>query len=286
MEYRRLGRIGHMSSVVTLGTAAFGERTQDEADSLIEQALAAGVNHFDVAPTYGDAEIRLGDYLRRHPQPDVFIGCKTENRTRAGSRELLLRTMDRLGRDKLDLYQLHAVCNQADLDACFAPDGSMETLVDALESGLVAHLGITGHGWESPATHLAAIDRYPFATTMTSANIFMASDPDFARAWTALTDRAAMDDIGMHVLKATARIAWGDRPHTFGTWYEPFTEQDDVDLAVSWALQQPITTICSAGDPALFGPIIDAASRFDRYTVVQQEALLARPAYGNIFVEA
>ena len=286
MEYRRLGRIGHMSSIVTLGTAAFGERTQDEADRLIEAALAAGVNHFDVAPTYGDAEIRLGDYLKRHPQPDVFIGCKTENRTKTGSRDLLLRTMDRLGRDKLDLYQLHAVCNAKDLDDCFREGGSMETLTEAREAGLVAHLGITGHGWESAATHLAALDRYPFATTMTSANVFMVQNPDFAAAWNALKDRAQRDDIGMHVLKASARIAWGDRPRTFGTWYEPFTEQADVDLAVSWALQQPITTICSAGDPALFGPIIDAASRFQNYNLVDQEALLNRPAYGDIFVDA
>jgi aryl-alcohol dehydrogenase-like predicted oxidoreductase len=286
MEYRRLGRIGHMSSIVTLGTAAFGDRTQDEADRLIDQALAVGVNHFDVAPTYGDAELRLGDYLKRHPQPEVFIGCKTENRTKSGSRELLLRTMDRLGRDKLDLYQLHAVCNSADLDDCFREGGSMETLIDAREAGLVANLGITGHGWESPATHLAAIERYPFATTMTSANVFMVQNPDFAAAWSALTVRAQKDDIGMHVLKASARIAWGDRPHTFSTWYEPFTEQRDVDLAVSWALQQPITTICSAGDPALFGPIVDAASRYRNYNLVEQEQLLRREAYGNIFVDA
>jgi aryl-alcohol dehydrogenase-like predicted oxidoreductase len=286
MEYRRLGRIGHMSSIVALGTAAFGERSQDEADRLIEAALAAGVNHFDIAPGYGEAELRLGDYLKRHPQPEVFISCKTQVRTKDGSREQLLRTMDRLHKDKLDLYQLHAVCNATDLNDCFAPGGSMETFVDALETGLVAHLGITGHGWESAATHLAALDRYPFATTMTSANVFMVQDPSFGAAWTALQNRAEKEDMGIHVLKASARIAWGDRPRTFGTWYEPFTEQADVDLAVPWALQQRITTICSAGDPALFGPIIDAASRFRDYDLVDQEALLSRPAYGDIFVDA
>ena len=123
-----------------------------------------------------------------------------------------MRTMERLGRDKLDLYQLHAVCNAGDLDACFRSGGSMETLTSAYDDGLVANLGITGHGWDAPATHLAALDLYPFATVMTSANRFMVDNTEFGRAWTDLLERAARDDVGVHLLKATARLAWGDRP--------------------------------------------------------------------------
>jgi aryl-alcohol dehydrogenase-like predicted oxidoreductase len=268
MEKRRLGRTGHMSSIVTLGTFAIGVLDQAAADRLIEAALERGVNHFDVAPTYADAEVRLGDYLRRHPLPE------------------LMRTMERLGRDKLDLYQLHAVCNAGDLDACFRSGGSMETLTSAYDDGLVANLGITGHGWDAPATHLAALDLYPFATVMTSANRFMVDNTEFGRAWTDLLERAARDDVGVHLLKATARLAWGDRPHRFATWYEPFTEQADVDRAVSWALQQPITTICSAGDEALFGPIADAASRYRDYGPADHDALLTTAGYGDIFVAA
>jgi aryl-alcohol dehydrogenase-like predicted oxidoreductase len=286
MEKRRLGRTGHMSSIVTLGTFAIGVLDQAAADRLIEAALERGVNHFDVAPTYADAEVRLGDYLRRHPLPDVFIGCKTEERDASAAREKLMRTMERLGRDKLDLYQLHAVCNAGDLDACFRSGGSMETLTSAYDDGLVANLGITGHGWDAPATHLAALDLYPFATVMTSANRFMVDNTDFGRAWTGLLERAARDDVGVHLLKATARLAWGDRPHRFATWYEPFTEQADVDRAVSWALQQPITTICSAGDEALFGPIADAASRYRDYGPADHDALLTTAGYGDIFVAA
>lgn len=286
MEKRRLGKTGHESSVVTLGTYALGVLNQADADRLIEKALAAGVNHFDVAPSYADAEVRLGSYLKRHPLDDVFISCKTEKRSKAESREELMRTIDRMGREKLDLYQLHAVCNAEHLEDCFRADGSMETLTDAFEEGLVANLGITGHGWDSPATHLAALERYPFATVMTSANVFMVQNPEFAAAWNALLERTRREDVGVHMLKATARLAWGDRPHRFATWYEPFTEQADVDLAVSWALQQPITTICSAGDEALFGPIADAASRYERYTRADQQALLTRGAYGDIFVAA
>ena len=244
------------------------------------------INQFDVAPTYADAELRLGDYLKRHPLPNVFVGCKTEQRGKSEAREQLLRTMDRLGRDQLDLYQLHAVCNAADLDACFADGGSMEAIVQAHDDGLVRNIGITGHGWEAPATHLAALDRFPFATVMTAANLFMVQDDDFRRDWEMLTQRCRREEIGVHLLKATARTSWQGRPHTHGTWYEPFTDPWDVKRAVAWALHQPITTICSAGDATLFGTICEAASSYKLVDHAAQESLLEVQNYGDIFVEA
>jgi aryl-alcohol dehydrogenase-like predicted oxidoreductase len=286
METRRLGRTDHESSVVTLGAYAAGVLEQADADRLIDSALARGINHIDVAPSYADAEVRLGNYLRRHPQPEVFIGCKTQKRDRASAREELLRTMERLGRDQLDLYQLHAVCTMSDLEECFAPGGSMEVFVEAAGEGLIRNIGITGHGWESPATHLAALDCYPFATVMTSANLFMVQNDDFRRDWEALLERCRRDDVGIHVLKATARTAWGERQHEFTTWYEPFTEREDVERAVAWALQQPVTTICSAGDAVLFDTICDAAERYQEIDEAAQHTLLSVPSYGDIFVDA
>ena len=286
METRRLGRTGHESSVVTLGAYAAGVLNQADADRLIEAAIARGINHVDVAPSYADAEVRLGDYLRRHPQPELFIGCKTQKRDRTAAREELLRTVERLGRDQLDLYQLHAVCTMSDLEECFAPGGSMEVFVEAAGEGLIRNIGITGHGWESPATHLAALDRFPFATVMTSANLFMIQNEDYRHDWEALLDRCRRDDVGIHVLKATARTAWGDREHEFTTWYEPFTEREDVERAVAWALQQPVTTICSAGDAVLFDTICDAAERYREIDEAAQLSLLSVPSYGDIFVNA
>lgn len=286
METRPLGATGHHSSVVTLGAYAAGVLPQDEADALIEAALGRGVNHIDVAPSYADAELRLGDYLKRHPRPDVFVGCKTQVRDRAGAREELLRTIDRLGRERLDLYQLHAVCTLDDLEACFAPGGSMEAILEARDEGLVASIGITGHGWESPTVHLAALRRFPFATVMTSANMFMVQDEAFRRGWEALLAWCGEHAVGVHVLKATARTAWGEREPTHNTWYEPFTEPRDVDRAVAWALRQPVTTICSAGDARLFGAICDAAERYRDLDEAAELSLLGVGSYGDIFVGA
>jgi aryl-alcohol dehydrogenase-like predicted oxidoreductase len=286
METRRLGKTGHQSTVVTFGTFAIGVVDQATADRTIEVALARGVNHFDIAPSYAEAELRLGDYLKRHPQPDLFISCKTQKRKKAEAREELLRTLDRLGRERHDLYQLHAVCNTEDLDACFAPGGSMEAILEARDEGLVGHVGITGHSWQSPATHAAALDRFGFSTVMTSCNLFMHQVPAFRRDWEALVARCQADDVGIHVLKATAKGPWGDREHTHTTWYEPFTEQRDVDRAVAWVLNQPVTTLCSAGDVHLFPAICDAAERYREIEARELDALLAAPGYADFFVEA
>lgn len=283
MELRRLGSTGHMSSVLAFGAYALGKQSQEDADRTIELMLGRGVTHIDVAPSYADAELRLGDWLKRHPSPDIFIGCKTEQRDRAGAREELLRSLDRFGRDCHDLYQLHAVCTPEDLDACFAPGGSMEAILEARDEGLVRHIGITGHGWQSPATHLAALDRFPFATVMTSGNRMMAGRPGYRRDWDALLARCVLDDVGVHVLKATAKGPWGDRTPTHNTWYEPLTAPDDVRNAVAWLLAQPVTTLCTAGDATLLPDLLDAAERWRESDPAAADALLADPAYTNFF---
>lgn len=162
----------------------------------------------------------------------------------------------------------------------------MEAIIEAHEEGLVRNIGITGHGWEAPATHLAALDRFPFATVMTAANLFMVQSDEFRSDWDLLLKRCRRDDVGVHLLKATARTSWDGRPHTHSTWYEPFTEPWDVKRAVAWALQQPITTICSAGDSSLFGTICEAAESYRDVDPADQETLLEVRNYGDIFVDA
>ncbi|MFM9107444.1 MAG: aldo/keto reductase [Chloroflexota bacterium] len=283
METRRLGPTGHQSTILAFGAYAIGKLSQQEADRTTELMLDHGVNHVDIAPSYSEAELRFGDWLKRHPSPDLFVGCKTERRDRAGAREELLRSLDRFGRDRHDLYQLHAVCTIADLDACFAPGGSMEALLEAHDEGLVRHIGITGHGWSSPATHLAALDRFPFATVMTSANRMMAARPDYQRDWSALLARCQRDDVGVHVLKATARGPWNGRVPTHNTWYEPLTDPEDVRRAVAWLLAQPVTTLCTPGDASLLPDLLAAAEAWRTVEPAAADLLLADPGYVNFF---
>lgn len=285
METRRLGRTGHDSTVINLGTYAIGVLSQDEADRAIEYALDHGINHFDVAPTYADAELRLGDYLRRHPLPDIFISCKTQERKRKQASEQLHRTLERLHRDAFDLYQYHAVCNQQDLDDVLAPGGAAEAVEAARTEGLVSHIGITGHGLEAPAIHAKATDYLDLSTVMTACNPFLYTIPQFREDWDALMRVTQEKDLGVQVLKAGAKAAWGDREPAYNTWYEPLTDQDAANRSVAWVLKsQPVATLCSSGDVAILKLMVEAAERYREMPELTPEEIVdAAPGYGNIF---
>jgi len=274
MERRRLGRTGHQSSVVALGTAAIGKVDQATADRAIQTALDAGVNHVDVAPSYGEAELRLAPWMPRI-RGRIFLGCKTRERARDAAKAELHRSLERLGVDRLDLYQLHAVSKLADLDACTAKGGALEALVEAREEGLVRWLGITGHTHDAPATHLAALRRFDFDTVMFPLNFVLWSIPEYRRDAEALLAACRAGDVGVHVIKSVAKDPWGDRPRTHTTWYEPFTDQATIDRAVAFVLSQPVTTLCSVGDVTVLPKVLAAAERYRPLAAAAQETLLA-----------
>ncbi len=273
MERRRLGRTGHLSSVVAFGTAGIGRVDQAVADRAIQAALDAGVNHVDVAPSYGDAELRLRPWMPRI-RDGVFLGCKTRQRTREEAKAELHRSLERLGTDRLDLYQLHAVSKPADLDACTARGGALEALVDARDAGLVRWLGITGHTHDAPRTHLEALRRFDFDTVMFPLNFVLWSDPQYRRDAEALLEACRAQDVGVHVIKAVAKDPWGDRSKTHATWYEPFTDPAIIDRAVAFVLSRPVTTLCSVGDVGVLPQVLEAAVRYRPLEAAAEEALL------------
>lgn len=284
MERRRLGRTGQMSTVVAFGSAGVGRVDQDVADRAIQTALDYGVNHIDVAPTYGDAELRLKPWMPRI-RNKIFLGCKTKQRSRDAAKAELHRSLERLGTDRLDLYQLHAVCRVHELDECTAKGGALEALIEAREEGIVRWLGITGHAHEAPATHLEALRRFTFDTVMFPLNFVLWSIPEYRRDTQALLEACRQEDVGVHIIKTLAKDPWGDRPKTHTTWYEPFTEQGIVDQAVAFVLSQPVTTLCSTGDVTLLPKFLAAAERFRPLTSEAQEALVATaPQYHSPFV--
>ena len=180
MEQRRLGRTGHMSTVVTFGTAGIGKVDQETADLAIQFVLDRGVNHFDVAPRYGEAEVRLQPWMSCIRER-IFLGCKTGQRTREAATAELHRSLERLGTDRLDLYQLHAVGKLHELDECTAKGGALEALIEARESGIARWLGITGHTHDAPRTHLEALHRFDFDTVMFPLNFVLWSNPQYRR---------------------------------------------------------------------------------------------------------
>jgi len=130
LEKRRLGRIGHMTSVVMYGGAALGEVSQEEADRSVQHALDHGVNHFDTAASYGDSELRLGPWMERL-RGEVFLATKTERRDRAGAAEQIRRSLERLRVERVDLLQLHAIGDMRELDLVTRTGGALEAAVAA-----------------------------------------------------------------------------------------------------------------------------------------------------------
>jgi aryl-alcohol dehydrogenase-like predicted oxidoreductase len=274
METRRLGRTGQRSSVVAFGAAAIGRVDQATADRAIEAALAAGVNHVDVAPTYGDAELRLQPWIARH-RDRIFLGGKTRERDRDAAKAQLHRSLERLGTDRFDLYQLPSVGKLADLEACTAAGGALEALVEARAEGLVRWLGITGHTHDAPRTHLEALRRFDFDTVMFPVNFVLWADPAYRRDAEALLEACRARDVGVHAIKAVAKDPWGDRPKTRTTWYEPFTEPATIERAIAFVLSRPVTTLCSVGDVDVLPVVLAAAAGFRPLDATAEASLLA-----------
>lgn len=286
MERRRLGRTGHQSSVLIYGAAALAEVDQDVADASVQEALDAGINHFDVAASYGEAELRLGPWMARIRE-QVFLASKTGDRTRDGAWSSINASLERLQTDRLDLIQLHAVGDLAELDRVTGPGGALEAAVRAQEEGLVTHIGITGHGDSAATTHLEAVRRFPFASVLTPLNPVLWREPAFVDAFTALSEALVRQDAALMTIKSVSRRNWVDGDQrTHSTWYEPYADADRIRAAVSWVLQhEQVTGIATAGDVRLLGHIV--AAEKDRLGAAEAEELLRLdPQYSSPFIDS
>lgn len=277
MERRRLGRIGHMSSVLIYGGAALYEVSQEVADRSIELALEAGINHFDTAADYGESEVHLGAWMTRIRER-VFLATKTGERTAAGAYDEIRRSLERLQVERVDLLQLHAVGDLEDLGRATGAGGALEGALRAREEGLVGAIGITGHGMQAPATHLEALRRFPFDTVLTPFNYRLSLEPAYLRDFEALIEEVRAQDAGLMLIKTLARNLWrlGEAPR-YDTWYEPLDQQGQIDAAVAFALaRREATGIATAGDVRLLPMLIEAERRMAATTPEDAAAELAQ----------
>jgi aryl-alcohol dehydrogenase-like predicted oxidoreductase len=256
METRRLGRTGHHSSIAILGAAAFWSATPDEAAAGLGLALDRGVNHLDIAPQYGDAEVRIGPLVPA-VRERLFIGCKTQRRNPDGVRAELERSLERLGTDHFDLYQLHAVTSLEVLDE---RAGAAEAILRARDEGLVRFVGITGHDLGAPAAHLEALRRYDLDTVMFPVYPRVWGEPAYRSDAEALLGECASRDVGVMAIKAVARRPWQGARRKGSAWYEPFDEAAGIERGVRFALSTPgVHAFCTPGDAAILPLVLDAA---------------------------
>ena len=257
---REYGQTGVKLSIIGFGGIVVKDAEQQRANHIVAEAFEKGVNYFDVAPTYGDAELKLGPALEPY-RKKVFLACKTTERSREGALRELTESLKRLRTDHLDLYQLHAITDvKKDVDTAFAKGGAMEIFIDAKRQGKVRYLGFSAHSEEAALT---AMDRYDFDSILFPINFATFYKGSFGAKVIATAKSKAM---AILALKALARQQWPKddplRKKYPKCWYQPLTERQEARLGLYFTLSQPVTAAIPPGEESLFRMAMDLAMNF------------------------
>lgn len=258
MDTAPFGSTGHHSSRVIFGAAALGSMRQEKADQVLQTLLAHGVNHIDTAASYGESELRVGAWMAAH-RPRFFLASKTGERTAAGARDSIARSLERLQVAQIDLIQLHNLVDEEGWQTAMGPGGALEALVEARERGQVRFLGVTGHGTYAAAMHRRSLERYPFDSVLLPYSWVMLQDAVYAADCEALLALCAARGVAVQTIKAIARRRWGDEPGRRFSWYEPLRDADAIRRAVHFVLARPGLFLNSSSDATLLPTVLAAA---------------------------
>ena len=281
------GSTGHMSTRTLFGGASLSHVTQEEADRTLEMLLQYGVNHIDVAASYGDAELRIAPWLVKY-RSQFFVATKTDARTAQEAKEELHRSLERMGIDYVDLWQFHNLADPIEWDTALSPGGAIDAAVEAKKQGLIRAIGVTGHGSQIAATHRRSLERFDFDSVLLPYNYITMQNPYYAENFNALLSTCQQRNVAVQTIKSIAYKPWMGRTHTHGTWYEPLEDQQDIDMAVHWVLKRPGIFLDTVGDIQMLPKVLDAASRFQPDsagpTDEQMQALVVRLGMEPLFV--
>ncbi len=278
------GHTGHLSTRAIFGAAAFYSASQAEADPVLDILLEYGINHIDTAASYGEAEKRVGPWMPRH-RDRFFLATKTEERTKQGARESLHRSLERLQTDHVDLFQMHNLSDPQEWEVALGPGGALEAFVEARGQGLTRFIGITGHGLNIAALHRKALERFDFDSVLFPYSYILLQNPQYAADVEALLSVCRERSVAVQTIKGITRSPWHAKLHTANTWYEPLTDQKDIDRAIHWVLGNPNAFLNTAAEISLLPKIFAAVSRFSAQpTNEEMQSLLREQAMEPLFV--
>jgi aryl-alcohol dehydrogenase-like predicted oxidoreductase len=286
IPFADFGRTKHQSSRVIFGAAALSSVTQAVADRTLEVLQKHGINHIDVAASYGEAELRVKPWLQgQGARESYFVATKTDAREAKAAREELHRSLDRLGVDHVDLWQLHNLADPIEWDTALSPGGAIEAAVEAREQGLLRWIGVTGHGSQIAANHRRSLRRFDFDSVLLPYNFVTMRAPYYAENFEGLVATCAERGTAVQTIKSIALRPWLGRERTRSTWYEPLEVQADIDLAVWWVLGRPGVFLNTVGDVDVLPKVLDAAERFEqRPDDAAMKALIERTETEPLFV--
>ncbi len=279
LEKRPLGKTGEKLSILGFGGIVVMNATPKQASYRVDEAIDYGVNYFDVAPSYGNAELKLGPALKKH-RSNVFLACKTTERTKEGARKELEQSLRQLQTDHFDLYQLHAVTRLEEVETIFSKDGAMETFLAARKEGKIRFIGFSAHSVEAA---LALLDRFPFDSILFPINYTSWYNGNFGPQVVA---KAQKNGAGILALKSMARgpLPKGKKKIVEKCWYEPLTTPEEANVGLRFTLSQPVTAAIPPGDENLFKMALDLAKKFTPFQLseletVKQKALAQSPIF-------
>ena len=269
---RTLGRTGEQLSIIAFGGIVVMDETSGEASNIVAEAVDRGVNYFDIAPSYGNAQERLGPALAPY-RKNCFLACKTEGRMKDDSRKQLEESLRLLKTDHVDLYQFHALTKMAELDKVLGPGGAMETMEAAKKEGKIRYIGFSVHSAE---TAVAAMDRYNFDTILFPLNFVLYTQAGFGPQ---ILQKAQEKKMGILALKGMAKTVWPedqkkDHPEA-KCWYKPAGFPDEASMGLRWTLGHPITAAIPPGDERYFRLAMDVAQNYKPLDAGEEQALLA-----------
>ena len=263
IEKKAFGKTGHMSTRVIFGGAALKRVTQAEADQTLEVLLRYGINHLDIAASYGkgEAEKCVGFWMREH-RKKFFLATKTGQRTYQAAKDEFHASLERLRVDSVDLIQIHNLNNPEEWETAIGPGGALEALIEAKNEGLTRHIGVTGHGMTAPKMHLQSIDRFSFDSVLLPCNYIIMQAKNYNANFKRLVALCKERNIAVQTIKSLARRPWpkgGGR--TRSCWYEPLEDKIDIDRAVHWVLGNPDLFLIAVGDIHVLPKVLKAADR-------------------------
>lgn len=283
MEYRAYGNAGIPLSLIGFGAITIKGLEQSQGNQIARNAFERGINYFDVAPSYGDAEARLGPAIAPF-RDQIFLACKTAQRKAEAAQAELENSLHLLQTDHFDLYQLHAITSLEDVETAFGPGSAMEVVLRAKARGQVRHVGFSAHSTEAA---LRALELYPFDSVLFPFNLTCWNSGKFGPDVLAEAQRRGASRLA---LKPMARTHWAegaDRSAHQNCWYEPYTDKEKAELAWRWTLSLPVTAALPPGDPLLFSWALEFAERFTPLSVeeralVEASALEQRPLFSSL----
>ena len=277
------GKTGHLSSRTIFGSVSLARVSQSEADRVLDLLWEFGINHIDTAPKYGEAELRLGPWMKKY-RDQFFLATKTNERTYQDAKNQFQQSLDRLQVDCVDLLQFHNLTDVVEREIIMGPGGALEFLVEAREKGLARFIGITGHGLDSPRFHRQTLERFAFDSVLLPCNYLLMQDPNYASKFEQLISYCQEHQIAVQTIKSIARGYWGDKNWRRGTWYEPLSDEAAIANCVHWVLGIPGIFLNTVGDLQELPKVLMAADAFEkRPTAEEMNAVVEKMNMQTLF---